>query len=480
MSKQTPAFTRRPSPSSTAQVACSNAHSLMSTFFLIAGFFLGVLTMQWTDPLQLSNAAQILMEQVQQYVPSRPTTFSFPATLSIPTSVSSPFSLSSTTSTTSAGAHSTISKSNYTALSAAWSVSPESCTSWVSLQRDTGAYVDAYVIGSQKGATSQLSKHLHLLGVRRPDMRKEWHFFNTLNSEGRYVKSRTIGQPLPSPLNLTQLRTDHFLSGFPSLKPTTELGRYPKIDSSAKLNRSLVIDMTVEYLHSERSAFLAHALTPHSKIIVTIRDPLARALSQYNMVVRNGNAKRRAANEETIPATAESFDTKVRAEVQRLKECGYDSATGIYKHGLATASLAQCMLSSPDKKFDDMLYVTRGLYHLHIAAWLNHFPAHHTLIMSFKDIAGGSRFAYEQLTQFLCIRDFPETLLRKFEAEGSELSFGQQAAKEGLKKAGFDTYEGNDRYLPEMKESTRSFLTAFYSAADEKLKLLVGQHFVYW
>lgn len=480
MSKPTPVFTRRPATSSAAQLTCFNGHTLLSGFFLLTGFFLGVLTMQWTDPLQLSNAAHILLEQVQQYVPSRPTTFSFPATLSIPTSAASSFSFSSTATTSSAAADAPTSTSNYTALSAAWSVSPESCTSWVSLQRDTGAYLDAYVIGSQKGATSQLSKHLHLLGVRQPGMSKEWHFFNTLNSDGQYVKSRTIGQPLPSPLNLTQLRTDHFLRGFPSLKPTTELGRYPKIDSSPKQNRSLVIDMTVEYLHSERSALLAHALTPHAKVIVTIRDPLARALSQYNMVVRNGNAKRRAANGETIPATAEAFDAKVRAEVRRLKECGYDAASGTYTHGLATAALAQCMLSSPDKKFDDMLYVTRGLYHLHIAAWLNHFPAHHTLIMSFRDIAAGNRFAYEQLTQFLCIRDFPENLLRKFEGEGSDLSFGQQAAKEGLTKAGFDTYEGNDRYLPEMNEATRSFLTAFYAAADEKLKLLVGQHFVYW
>lgn len=392
----------------------------------------------------------------------------------------------------------------------AWKDSGETCDQWIGLQKSAGAYVDAYVIGSQKGATSQLSKDIHSLGVRRADMAKEWHFFNLLDETGALTHTRTVGRPLPPLSNLADLRRKHYLTGFSSsAHKLTATSKVPPIDHRNRTERTVVLDMTVEYLHSGRSAKLARALTPHARVVVTVRDPAERALSQYNMVVRNANRQRREAGKADSPATAAEFHTKVAAEIEKLRRCGYNaeratlhspgslppladsdgapvSATTALDRTASlapstTTALAACMLNNSYREgFDDMLYVTRGLYFLHLAAWRSEFPASRMLVLSFRDVAAGHRSVYEDLADFLCMRPFSSPLLDGFAARGSSLSFGQQAAKLGLQKAGFDSFQGNDRYLPDMLPGTRSLLKRFYAPADARLKQMLGTHYVYW
>lgn len=358
----------------------------------------------------------------------------------------------------------------------AWRHGPETCEQWIAIQRRSGSYIDAYVVGSQKGATSQLSKHLFMLGVRHHDMVKEWHFFNTLDEHGDLVEGRTVARPLP-PLNFSRLRYMHYKAGFPDSKVTPDT--LPLVQDELQDKRLITLDMTVEYLHSDRTAFLIHALTPHAKIIITIRDPCERALSQYNMNMRNGNKKRRSQGLKDAPATAEEFDNKVRAEMEKLAQCGYNVEDGTIDR--KTSELVACLFHNSNREhFDDALYVMRGLYHIHIQTWRDHFPAHRIQVVSFQDVSLGRRQTYNDLTEFLCVRHYPDDLLSKFESEGSTKSFGQQAAEKGLEKAGFDTYTGNDRYLASMLPSTRYALEKFYSSANKRLIELLGEHYVYW
>lgn len=358
----------------------------------------------------------------------------------------------------------------------AWRNSHETCSEWISIQRHSTSYLDVYVVGSQKGATSQMSKNLYMLGVRHENMVKEWHYYSNLDENGQIVKDRTVARPLP-PLNLTDLRLAHYLQGFPDANITAD--SIPLVDNSPIDARRITMDMTVEYLHSDRSAFLAHTLTPHAKIIITIRDPLERALSQYNMNIRNGNLKQRSLGLKEYLATPEEFDKKVRMEIAKLARCGYHSQNGLLDR--KTSALTSCLFNnSGSEHFDDTMYVTRGLYHVHIQTWRDYFPAHRMLVVSFQDLSMGSRQVYNDLSQFLCIRPYPEALLSQFESEGSSLSFGQQAAKHGLKQAGFDTFTGNDRYLSDMLQETRVLLRSFYAEADKRLISLLGPKHVYW
>lgn len=358
----------------------------------------------------------------------------------------------------------------------AWRHSPETCPQWIAIQRRAGSYIDAYVVGSQKGATSQLSKHLYMLGVRHEAMVKEWHFFNTLDENGNIIESRTVARPLP-PLNFSRLRWMHYKAGFPGTEVAED--GIPLVQDLPQNDRLITLDMTVEYLHSDRSAFLAQTLTPHAKIIITIRDPLERALSQYNMNMRNGNKKRRLQGLKDAPATADEFDKKVREEIEKIKRCGYDVQEATLDR--KTSELVACLFHESNREhFDDALYVTRGLYHVHIQTWRDHFPDHRILVVSFQDVSLGKRQIYNDLTEFLCVRRYPEDILSQFEAEGSTQSFGQQAAEKGLEQAGFDTYTGNDRYLANMLPSTREALLKFYAPANKKLASLLGAHYVYW
>lgn len=353
----------------------------------------------------------------------------------------------------------------------AWRHSPETCEQWLGVQKTFSSYIDAYIIGSQKGATSQLNKNLYGLGIRAREMRKEWHFFNTLDETGELIKGRTVAKPLP-PLNFAKLRLQHYKTGYPT--STVTEGSIPVIDDSEVENRTLTIDSTVEYLHSDRSAYLASMLTPHAKVIVTVRDPLDRALSQYNMLKRVRNKQLRGAGEPDSPSTAKEFHEKIEAEMKQLVECGFDPESGTYEG--RTSTLVGCLFAARSSTLpDDMLYVTRGLYHLHLKAWRDHFPAHRIQVVSFNDVMAGKSSVYENLSSFLCMREFPRKMLEEFEENGTTLSFGQMAAKEGVNRGTFDSYDGNDRYLAEMMPETREMMLSFYEKADEHLETLLGR-----
>lgn len=362
----------------------------------------------------------------------------------------------------------------------AWKHSTETCKRWISIQQHSKSYIDAYVVGSQKGATSELSKNLFNLGVRQSEMVKEWHFFNRLNMHGDLVTTRTVGQPLPPLNDIHSLKLMHYTTGFPHSN-ITAYSEIPTVDGSSIKSRKLTLDMTVEYLHSDRSAILASTLTPNAKIIITIRNPLERALSQYNMNIRNGNKIRRKLGLIDRISTPEEFDYKIRYEIRKLKSCGYDPQTARLNYGMKTSQLIGCMFNNSRRNhFDDALYVTRGLYHLHIGTWRDHFPDHHILIISFQDVSLGSRNLYQSLTEFLCVKPYPKEWLQAFEKQGSKLSFGQIAVVKGLETGGFDSYHGNDRYLSNMLPETDYTLKQFFAPADKRLKAMLGTHHVYW
>lgn len=329
------------------------------------------------------------------------------------------------------------------------------------------SYIDFYMIGAQKSATSELCMRLGHLKVWRKGMEKEWHFFEKLEEPG--MKFRTALHMPYTPAELQNLRSEHYKSGFPG----SENGEVPVIDDANVNNRSVVYDATVEYMLSDRVAFLAHALTPHAKIVMTIREPLDRALSQYNMMTRLYNTARREKGESDVAASARQFHEIIVREISKLKTCGYDAETGNVDR--ATSELLKCMYADGKFDFEDLLYVTRGLYHMHILAWRNYFPDHRMMFISFADIASGERKTMNEFTDFLCVRRFGEDLLERYKERGSSVSFGRQAAEKGLNRMGFESYEGKDKYLVEVLPETRAVVDEFYKGANRRLEALLGR-----
>lgn len=350
----------------------------------------------------------------------------------------------------------------------AWETSNESCSDWISSQVRNKAYVDAYVVGSQKAGTTQVAQMLESLGVRRKEMLKEWHFYNHLTADGIVRFGRFETDPFPSLDNLTHLQIMHYQLGFPEQNITS----LPPIDDSPVNDRTVVIDSTVEYFHMERAAALSSLLTPHVRIIIMIRDPPTRALSQYNMLIRIRNNRLRKNNQPDEPSSAEEFDKKVRDEVDLLRRCGYDDKTATLEGN--TTGLIHCMrVYRP--RIDDVMYVLRGLYFLHIPAWREHFADNRLLFVPFADLTRGYEFAYQRIANFLCVRPFTEHLMASVRAQASDLSYGERAMRDGLSQLGADTYVGNDRYLPDMWNSTRKLLDEFYAPANQKLTVMLGR-----
>lgn len=337
----------------------------------------------------------------------------------------------------------------------------------------SASYVDLYVIGVQKGATSELCMRLGKLQVPRAGMEKEWHFFERLVEKGQEKDDmEALHQPYMNP-NLTALRLRHYKRGFPNADISKPL---PLVDSSPTEQRTVVYDATVEYMLSDRAAFLAHALTPHAKIIMTLREPVDRALSQYNMMTRIYNSVRREQGKPDEVATPERFHEIAVKEIAKLETCGYDSKTGLLDR--STSALLKCMHEEARKesfKFDTLLYVTRGLYYIHIKTWREYFPDHRMHFISFGEIAEGRGDIMKDVSDFLCIRHFPQQLLDDIKAKGSSVSFGRQAAERGLSKMGFESYEGKDKYLVDVLPRTRVLLDDFYRPASERLAAMLGK-----
>lgn len=337
----------------------------------------------------------------------------------------------------------------------------------------SSSYLDVYVIGVQKGATSELCMRLGNLHVNHPEMIKEWHFFERLYEPGESEYPTTLHMPY-TPAGLNKLRLKHYLAGFPKRAGEVTDASIPLVDNSPRADRKVVYDSTVEYMLSDRAAFLAHALTPHAKVILTMRDPMLRALSQYNMMIRIFNMARREKGKEEIQASPQRFDEIVRREIGMLQNCGYNKEKATLDR--PTSQLLKCMYASIEKhSFDDLLYVTRGLYHLHVATWRNYFPDHRMFFIAFDDIAEGKPEVMRDLSEFLCMREFPQELLDKYKAKGSKLSFGQQAAEKGLSKMGFESYAGKDKYMLDVLPQTKQLLDQFYGPANRRLFRLMGR-----
>ena len=358
-------------------------------------------------------------------------------------------------------------------LSHSWRNKRETCKQWISAQRISRSYLDAYIIGVQKGATSELSMRLGKLGVLPKDRRciKEWSFFEKLPEVGGNPKRTHLHESYTGD-NLSDLRLRHYKTGFPEELNVTE-NTLPLVDDSEIESRTLVRDATVEYMLSDRVAFLAHLLTPHAKVILTMRNPLDRALSQYNMMIRIYNKAYRGSGKDEIVANAEQFHAISKSEMERLESCGYDSSNAELQG--STSELLKCLMDNELTNFSNLLYVTRGIYHIHIDTWRNYFPDHRMHYISFSDISKGNRQVMNDLSDFLCVRSFPEDLLKNWEEKGSDESFGQRAAKQGLTKLGFDSYEGKNKYLSEVLPKTVRMYEEFFETPNKKLEAMLGR-----
>jgi hypothetical protein len=102
----------------------------------------------------------------------------------------------------------------------------------------------------------------------------------------------------------------------------------------------LIGEKTADYLPFAEAARRASELVPHAALIMSLRNPVERAYSDYCMLFRRGS----------VSARIEDYLDPARAEFRR--------------------------------------FIDYGLYHRQISTWLDHFPREHMLILTMEDVTG--------------------------------------------------------------------------------------------
>jgi hypothetical protein len=132
-------------------------------------------------------------------------------------------------------------------------------------------------------------------------------------------------------------------------------------------------EATAHYLFEPRAAKRAAAIVPEAKIIVLLRDPVARAFSHWREQTRLGG--------ETL-----GFEDAIAAEPERLR-------------GELEKLLADPGYVSPVREHRS--YVAQGCYVDLLPAWLERFPAERVLIMFSEEMYADPGSTYGEVLAFL-------------------------------------------------------------------------------
>lgn len=206
------------------------------------------------------------------------------------------------------------------------------------------ALPDFVIVGAQKGGTSSLYAYLCQHPQILPAERKEVHFVDLNWPRGeRWYRSH-----------------------FPSFR---DLARH----EGGGRERALTGEASPYYLYHPHAARRLAAVVPQARIIILLRDPVARAYSHYRHNVRMG--------EETLsfPEALEREERILPEETVKLV------ADPTYR------SVAHQLYS----------YRARGRYAEQIARFLEHFPQEQLLILRSEDLFADPQRVYTQTLGFL-------------------------------------------------------------------------------
>lgn len=163
------------------------------------------------------------------------------------------------------------------------------------------------------------------------------------------------------------------------------------------------------------------ALLPDVRLIVLLRDPVARAYSQYQLERRAG--RERLSFEEAI----EREEERIGAETARVEaDPGY--ASSAHRH---------------------FSYLARGIYAPQLERWLALFPREQLLVLRSEDLFADPPAVFRQALAFL---ELPPWELPQYRAF-------------------------NYSPYPEMSPSVRTFLAGYFREDNQRLSDLLGRDF---
>lgn len=221
---------------------------------------------------------------------------------------------------------------------------------------------DFLIIGAQRAGTSSLFRYLASHPCVIPSLRKEVGFFS------RWYANRDRW----------------YRAHFPTRMQVGLLGFLRRC-------RILTFEATPDYLYHPYAAPRAASLVPNARIIVLLRNPVDRALSHYQHMVRLGH--------EQLP-----FEEAIAQEHGRI-----ESETIRLLEDPAYYSRAYLRYS----------YFSRGMYADQLEIWLKHFPAESFLILNSEDFFARTAMIYQDILEFLGLRPWKPPRFRNYSYLGA-------------------------------------------------------------
>jgi hypothetical protein len=260
-----------------------------------------------------------------------------------------------------------------------------------SLTRNRRALPDFLIIGGQRcGSTSLYSmvcEHPLVMAARH----KEPHFFDVNHRRGEAFYRRLF--PLTAHMRARGRRAG---------------------------GRVVTGEATTHYLSNPAVPARVAAMLPEVRLVATLRDPVDRAYSHYQLARRNGR--------ELL-----SFEAALAAEDDRL------------------AGEEERLLADPTYRgevYSVQSYRTRGLYLRQLEWWWQHVREERLLVLRAEDMFADPVAVYRQVTAFLGLP--PDLNAERFEARNRE------------------SYD-------DMPPETRAELRAFYAGPNRALEQRLGR-----
>lgn len=255
---------------------------------------------------------------------------------------------------------------------------------------------DFLIIGAQKAGTTALFKYLAMHPGVAPSFPKEVHYYNKFYCKGPHWYRKHF------PTNLYRWTSERIYA-----------------------RRVLTGEATPSYLLHPHAPRRISKDVPHARIIVMLRNPVARAFSHYQHETRHQSR-------ESLP-----FSEAVRTEEERIGEDW------------------RRLLSDEDSLFPDNIswhsYKLRGHYYEQVKRWFDHFDRSQFLILNSEEFMQDTASGYKQVLDFLALRDL-----------GIPAEFPKK-------------HVGG--YKSQMDEDTKMYLNEYFKPHNQRLYELLGRDF---
>jgi hypothetical protein len=132
-------------------------------------------------------------------------------------------------------------------------------------------------------------------------------------------------------------------------------------------------DVTTSYLTGPNVPERIHKHIPDIKLIILLRNPTARAWSEYNSILATNK------NQQT-------FETYVEDELNELENSNFEE---------------KVKKNNYDLKNPNLNYIKKGLYVYYIKKWLDLFPRKNILIFSTEEFGQNENTVFKKIFEFL-------------------------------------------------------------------------------